>query len=346
MARRGAPPTGDAGLGRRAAIRIAWLVAASGILALSAVASIAFGTRAVTATDFVAALTGHADGFAQAAIVARIPRTVLALLVGAALAVAGCAMQTVTRNPLAEPGIIGVTGGASLAVVAGIAFFGLANPYATMGVAVLGAASAAVFVYAVGSLGRGGATPLKLTLAGAATSAACVSLVSAITLPRADIIRSVQFWQVGGVGGATWERIGVIAPVLAAGFVVCVAVSRGMNALALGDDVASGLGAHVGRTRALAALGAIVLSGVATSVAGPIGFVGLIVPHACRALVGSDTRWLMPASALVGGTLLTVSDVVGRVVAAPESIDVGIITAIVGAPCFIWIVRRQKVRGL
>ncbi|MGZ8805195.1 MAG: FecCD family ABC transporter permease, partial [Microbacterium sp.] len=248
--------------------------------------------------------------------------------------------------PLADPGILGVSGGAALAVVVGIAFFGLANPYAYLGVAIAGAAAAAVFVYTVGSLGRGGATPLTLTLAGAAISAAFTSLTSAILLPRVDVMEIFRFWQIGGVGGATWDRIAVVLPILVVGTAVCLLCARGMNSLALGDDLATGLGENVFRTRILAAAGAVVLCGAATAVAGPIAFVGLVVPHVCRLLVGTDHRWLLPFSALAGASLLVAADIIGRVMARPEEIEVGIITAFIGAPFFIWIVRRQKVREL
>lgn len=309
--------------------------------------SLAFGSRAVTFDDFVAVMAGHNDTVSQAAIITRLPRTVLALLVGAALAVAGATMQAITRNPVADPGILGVTNGAALSVVVGLAFFGVTAPLGQMAFAVVGAALAAVFVYTVGSLGRGGATPLKLALAGAATSAAFASLVSAVMLPRVDLLQSFQSWQVGGVGGADWSRIALTAPALAVGALICFATARGMNSLALGDDMAAGLGENVARTRIIAAVGAVVLTGAATAIAGPIGFVGLVIPHVCRMLVGTDHRWLLPFSALAGAGLLVAADIIGRV-ASPtaQEIQVGIVTAIIGAPFFIWIVRRQKVREL
>ncbi|MFC9983197.1 FecCD family ABC transporter permease [Microbacterium keratanolyticum] len=309
--------------------------------------SLAFGSRAVTFDDFVAVMAGHNDTVSQAAIITRLPRTVLALLVGAALAVAGATMQAITRNPVADPGILGVTNGAALSVVVGLAFFGVTAPLGQMAFAVVGAALAAVFVYTVGSLGRGGATPLKLALAGAATSAAFASLVSAVMLPRIDLLQSFQSWQVGGVGGADWSRIALTAPALALGALICFATARGMNSLALGDDMAAGLGENVARTRIIAAVGAVVLTGAATAIAGPIGFVGLVIPHVCRMLVGTDHRWLLPFSALAGAGLLVAADIIGRV-ASPtaQEIQVGIVTAIIGAPFFIWIVRRQKVREL
>lgn len=336
-----------ANLRRPTVVRTLWLLAGVGVILVLVVLSVSFGVRAVTLDDILAALSGQTDTIAQAAVVKRIPRTVLALLVGAALALAGATMQAVTRNPVADPGILGVSNGASFAVVLGIAFFGLSNPYGQMAFAIVGAAAAAVFVYTVGSLGRGGATPLKLALAGAATSAAFASLISAVMLPRVDLLQTFQSWQIGGVGGAEWPRIAITAPVLAVGALICFLCARGMNSLALGDDMAKGLGEHVLRTRMLSALGAVILAGAATAIAGPIGFVGLIVPHMCRMLVGTDHRWLLPFSALAGAALLTASDIVGRVISpSSEEIQVGIITAIIGAPFFIWIVRRQKVREL
>ncbi len=338
---------GAADLRRPAVVRTLWLVAGVGVLVVLSVLSISFGVRAVSVDDVMAALSGQTATIEQAAIVKRIPRTVLALLVGAALALSGAAMQAVTRNPIADPGILGVSNGASLAVVLGIAFLGLTDPYGHMALAIVGAALAATFVYAVGSLGRGGATPLKLALAGAATSAAFASLISAVMLPRVDLLQTFQSWQIGGVGGAEWPRIALTAPVLAVGALICLLCARGMNSLALGDDMAKGLGEHVFRTRMLSALGAVILAGAATAIAGPIGFVGLVIPHICRLLMGTDHRWLLPFSALAGAALLTASDIIGRVIApSAEEIQVGIITAIIGAPFFIWIVRRQKVREL
>ena len=340
-------PLPDAATLRRpAAVRLLWVAAGLGVLVLLFAASVAFGVREVSLDEIFAALGGDTDTIAQAAVVKRIPRTVLAMLVGAALALSGATMQAVTRNPLADPGILGVSGGAALAVVVGIAFFGLSDPSPTMAVAIIGSAVAAVFVYAVGSLGRGGATPLKLALAGAATSAAFASLVSAVLLPRVDVMETFRFWQIGGVGGAMWDRIAAVTPVLLAGALICTICARGMNSLALGDDLATGLGENVFRTRIVASGGAVILCGAATAVAGPIGFVGLVVPHMCRLLVGTDHRWLLPFSAITGAALLVAADVVGRVVARPEEIAVGIVTALIGAPFFIWIVRQQKVREL
>lgn len=340
-----APPpsaTAPPAVGRR----WVWLVAATLLTALAAVASLTFGAREVGWSDLVAGVSGSDETVAAAAVGARIPRTVLALLVGASLGIAGAVMQGLTRNPIADPLILGVTPGASLAVVVGIAFFGLGTATGYAWTAIVGAGVAAVFVHTVGSLGRGGATPLKLALAGAASSAAFTSLISAVLLPRTEVMSSFRFWQVGGVGGASTERTLQLLPFLLVGAVLASASAVGLNALALGDDLAAGLGERVARTRILGALGAVLLCGAATALAGPIGFVGLVVPHACRLLVGLDHRVLLPASALVGGALLTVADVVGRVVARPGEVDVGIVTALIGAPVFIAVVRRQKARAL
>jgi iron complex transport system permease protein len=338
--------SGAAVVRRPKRVRALWLLVLAVVIVGIAAASVAVGARDVVWDDVVAALRGSAGTFEQAAVAKRVPRTILALLVGAALGLAGAVMQGVTRNPLADPGILGVNTGAALAVAIGIAWFGMWSYTAYIWTAIVGAAVTAVLVYAVGSLGRGGATPLKLALAGAATSAALSSFITAVVLGRNDIAGVLRSWQVGGVGGGSFDAIGQVLPFLVVGTAVSLLSARALNSLALGDELAAGLGERVAVARATAALGAVVLCGAATAVAGPIGFVGLVVPHVTRLLSGVDHRWLLPFSALGGAALLTASDVLGRVVARPSEIDVGIVTALVGAPFFIWIVRRQKVREL
>jgi len=333
-------------LRRPAALRVTWLLVGVGVLAALCVASLAIGTRFVSPDEVLAALTGDSSSIGAAAVTARIPRTVLALLVGAALALSGTTLQAVTRNPLADPGILGLSMGASLAVVCGMAFFGLTDPIATLIIAIIGSSATGVFVYAIGSLGRDGATPLKLALAGAATAAALTSLVSAVMLPRAQSLTTFRFWQIGGVGGAVWDRILLLLPALVLGAILVHVCARGMNSLALGDDVATGLGENVARTRIVSAAGAFILCGAATAIAGPIAFVGLIVPHLCRLLIGTDHRWLLPFTAVIGAGLLVAADVVGRVIARPDEVEVGIVTALIGAPVFIALARRRKVREL
>jgi iron complex transport system permease protein len=342
------PPSATASTawGRANRVRSLWLLSLLALLAALCAASVTIGTRDVAWTDIIAALQGHVDTIGQAAVALRIPRTILALLAGGALGLAGAIMQGITRNPLADPGILGVNMGASLAVVVGVAWFDITSASAYIWAAIGGSAAAAIFVYTIGSMGRGGPTPLKLALAGAATSVAFASMVIAIVLPRNDIAGGIRSWQIGGVGGATFERIWPVMPFLAVGFAVSLLSARKLNSLALGDDLASGLGERVAVARAIAAVGAILLCGATTAVCGPIGFLGLVVPHVCRLLVGVDHRWLLPFAALGGACLLLAADVVGRIIARPAELDVGIITALIGAPFFIWIVRRQRVREL
>lgn len=315
-------------------------------LAGLAMLSVAVGTRDVAWAEIISALGGQVETIGEAAVSVRIPRTLLALVAGGALGLAGAIMQGVTRNPLADPGILGVNMGASLAVVVGVAWFNIASAQAFIWTAILGAGCSAVFVYTIGSLGRGGATPLKLALAGAATSVAFSSLVIAVVLPRNDIAGGIRSWQIGGVGGATFDRIWNVLPFLVAGFIISLLSARKLNSLALGDDLAAGLGERVAFARAMSALGAILLCGATTAVCGPIGFLGLVVPHICRLLVGVDHRWLLPFSAICGASLLLAADIFGRIVSRPAELDVGIVTALIGGPFFIWIVRRQRLREL
>ena len=343
---RSTPSAAPAPLERARRTRAGWLAVLTGVLLAACVLSVVLGSRDVGWGDIWAGITGDTDGFAQAAVAKRVPRTALAAVAGAALALAGLVLQGITRNPLADPGILGLNAGASLAVASGIAWFGLTTATGYIWVAILGACLTAVFVWVVGSLGRGGSTPLKLTLAGAATTAALTSFVTAVVLPRPDIAENVVSWQIGGVGGATDDKLAQMAPFLVAGALLVVGCARGLNLLGLGDDLAAGLGVRVVRTRLLAGLGAVTLAGATTAITGPIGFVGLVVPHFCRSFVGVDHRWLVPFTAVGGAILLVLADVAGRVVAPPSEVDVGIITALLGGPVFIAVARQRRVREL
>lgn len=317
------------------------------LLILAVILSIVVGARDVPLSAVLSAISGDTSSVDASAVSARIPRAVLGVAVGSALAVAGVAMQGVTRNPLADPGILGVLSGASLAVVVGLAFFGqMAQSTGTILLAIIGAAVAATFVYVVGSLGRGGATPLKLALAGAATSAAIASLISAIILPRSQVMDAYRFWQIGSIGGAEWSTLARAIPFFVIGLLTCIASAGLLNSLALGDEVATGLGVDVSAARLGISVGAVILCGVATALAGPIGFVGLIVPHIMRQIVGTDHRWLVPCAALAGASLLLFSDALGRFLVRPEDLDVGVVMPLLGAPLFIWIVRSRKLRDL
>ena len=316
-------------------------------IALCVIASLAFGARNVDFSEVVNALL-HRESEAFEAIVVRerIPRTVFGLIAGAALGVSGALMQAITRNPIADPSILGVNTGASLFVVSGVAFFQINSAGQYIWFALAGAAVTAVFVYGVGSLGSGGATPIKLALAGAATSAALSSLVSAVILPRTEVMNAYRFWQVGSVSGATWEGIMTVAPFLVIGILIGILVTPALNALALGDDVATGLGVRTGLIRVISAVAGVLLCGATTALAGPIGFVGLMIPHTMRLIFGPNLRLIVPMSAVGGAMLLTASDTVGRLIGNPGELEAGIITAFFGAPIMIIIAMRAKVRSI
>ncbi|WP_229731053.1 FecCD family ABC transporter permease [Microbacterium faecale] len=321
------------------------------LVVIAVAASLAFGSRAVTLGEIAEGLgawlrSDVAERIGAIAVAERIPRTVLSIVAGAALAVSGAVMQAVTRNPIADPGILGVNTGAALFVVCGIAFLGATTTFDYLGLALVGGALAAVIVYVVGSIGPGGATPIKLALAGAAMTAALSSLVSAVLLPRLAAMNDFRFWQVGGTGGADWEAMAVVAPLLIVAAVVATVCSGGLNALGLGDDVARALGVRVGLTRAVAASAGVVLCAAVTAIAGPIAFVGLMIPHAVRLVVGPDQRAILPLSALGGAALLALADTLGRVIGSPGEVEAGIVTAFLGAPVLVVIARRTRMRAL
>jgi iron complex transport system permease protein len=327
--------------------RPAWLLAAVVVLVLVTIASLAVGARGLPPEIVWQALTGFDPANGDHAVVhARLPRTALGLLAGAALGLAGAAMQGVARNPLADPGIMGVNAGAALAVVTGIYVFGISSLTGYIWFAFIGAAAAAAVVYLVASLGRDGATPVKLALAGAALSAGLFSLMNVILVSSQDTLDRFRFWQVGGIAGRDWSVVLPGVPFLVLGAAIVLATGRILNSLALGDDIARGLGQRVGVVRGVTALGIVLLCGSATALTGPIGFVGLVIPHAVRFLTGPDYRWILPLSMILAPTLLLAADVAGRVVLLPGEVPAGIMTALVGAPVFVWLVRRGKGAGL
>lgn len=327
-------------------LKLAWIICPVALMT-AVILSLSFGSRTVTLTEIIGGLTKSAD-FTMGELVVheRIPRTVLGLFAGCALALSGTLMQTVTRNPLADPGILGVNTGASLAIVIGISFFGIGLLSQYILFALIGAFSSAIFVYFIGSLGRGGATPIKLALAGTATSASLSSIVTLILLPRASSMDSFRFWQSGGVGGATYLGIVIIAVVSLAAGVICVFSVGSLNIMSLGDDVAAGLGVKTTRTRLIGASVGVTLCGVTTALTGPIGFVGLVAPHMVRLIVGPELRNVLPLSALAGATLLILADVIGRVIGSPGEIEAGLVSAFIGAPILVLIAVRSKVRAL
>jgi iron complex transport system permease protein len=327
--------------------RALWLLAAVVVLALVTLASFAVGARGLALDTLWQALTRFDPANGDHAVVhARIPRTVLGLLAGGALGLAGAGMQGVTRNPLADPGIIGINAGAALAVVTGIYVFGVTSLTGYIWFAFIGAAAAAAVVYLIASVGRDGATPVKLALAGAALSAGIFSLMNVILVSSRDTLDRFRFWQVGGIAGRDWSVILPALPFMLLGAAVVLATGRILNNLALGDDTARGLGQRVGPARATTALGIVLLCGSATALAGPVGFVGLVIPHAVRVLTGPDYRWILPFSLVLAPALLLAADVIGRVILLPGEVPAGIMTALVGAPVFVCLVRRGKGAGL
>lgn len=343
----------DAEHRRRGLLTSGWtkgggLVLAAGLLLFVLFCSVAYGSKTIDLGTVVDSFTAYDATDNDHLIIRslRIPRTLIGLGVGVALGLAGAVMQGVTRNPLADPGIFGVEAGASLAVVTGTYVFGVSSLTGYVWFAFAGAAIASVVVYGLGSLGRGGATPVKLALAGAAMAALLSSLTSGVLIIDIATLNEFRFWAVGSLAGRDADVAAQVAPFLVAGVVLAFASARGLNTLALGDDVARSLGQRVGLARGVSALAVIVCSGAAVAAAGPIGFIGLTIPHVARAICGPDYRWIMPWSVLLAPSLLLGADVVGRLVARPGELQVGIVTAFVGAPFFIGLVRRRKLAEL
>lgn len=322
---------------------LVWLVVLSAALVLVMLLSLAVGARSIPLPTVVDAIMSFDAANGDHAVVAsRMVRTVAGLVVGLSLGLAGTSMQGVARNPLADPGILGINAGASLAVVAGIFFLGAASVSSYLWFAFIGSAVAAVVVYLVASLGRSGATPVKLALAGAAMAAGMGSLMSAMLVTSQSSLELFRSWQVGALAGKSWESIASVVPFVLVGAVILLCTGRLLNTLALGDDMARGLGQRPGLGRAISALGIVLLCGSATALAGPIGFIGLVVPHLLRGLVGSDYRWLLPLSLIAAPAVLLLADVVGRVILLPGEVPAGILAAMMGAPVFIAVVRRGK----
>jgi iron complex transport system permease protein len=337
-------PDGRRGLVRHHSTRALGLLVALAALAVVAGASIAFGSKAIGLGTVWQALVDFDPTDNDHVIIRslRLPRTFVGLLVGSALGLSGAIMQGVARNPLADPGLLGVNAGASLSVALAIFVFGVGSLTGYVWFAFLGAGLAMLAVYVLGSAGRGGPTPVKLALAGAALTAVLVSLTSAILVLDAATLDVFRFWSVGSLAGRDAEIAWQVAPFIAVGTVMALATGRLLNALSLGDDVARSLGQRVGRARWFSAASVVLLAGTATAAAGPIGFVGLTIPHVARAITGPDYRWVLPYSAVLAPILMLGSDVLGRVVARPGELPVGLVTALVGAPFFIALVRRRK----
>lgn len=270
----------------------------------------------------------------------RIPRALIATCVGASLAITGVLMQTLTKNPLASPGILGINAGAGFAVVFAMIFFHVSSLQSFAWIAFLGATIAALSVYAISSAGRDAVTPVKITLAGAAISALFASFTQGLLATNEAELEQVLFWLAGSVQGRKLEILLSVLPYLVIGWIAALLISSKMNILAFGDDVARGLGLPLGFMKLMVGLIVILLAGGSVAIAGPIGFVGIVVPHFARKFVGTDHRWLIPMAALLGGILLLLADVAARYIIMPQEVPVGVMTAMIGTPFFIYLARK------
>ncbi|MFG2299072.1 FecCD family ABC transporter permease [Streptomyces sp. NPDC048603] len=325
--------------------RTAGLLAALAVLVVIALTSLAMGAKAMPLTDVWHGLF-HYTGTPSDVVVhdLRIPRTLLGLMVGTGLGLSGAVMQALTRNPLAEPGILGVNAGAAAAVVSAISFLGVTSLSGFVWYALGGAAVVSVVVYVLG--GSRSATPVRLALAGTAASFALTGYVNAVQLMDSKALDKLRFWTVGSLATANMETVRQVAPFLLAGAAVALLLGRPLNAMAMGDDTARALGANLTRTRITAMVVITLLCGAATAACGPITFIGLMVPHLVRTFTGPDMRWVLAYSAVLSPALLLGADVLGRVVTRPAELQVGIVTAIVGGPVFIYLVRRKRMAQL
>ncbi|MFF7972921.1 iron chelate uptake ABC transporter family permease subunit [Streptomyces sp. NPDC007905] len=332
-----APPT-------RRVPRALGLILSVAVLVLLALASIAIGAKALSLDQVGHGLFHDTGTYGDVVVDERLSRTVLGLLAGAALGLSGAVLQALTRNPLADPGLLGINAGASAAVVTAVTYFGVTSLTGYVWFAFGGAAAIGALVWFLG--GSRGATPVRLALAGTAISAALYGYLQAAMIMDDAALGRMRFWTVGSLASATDSTVLQVLPFLAVGTVLALALARPLNAVAMGDDTARALGAHLGRTRALAMLAATVLCGAATAACGPIVFVSLMVPHAVRSFTGPDLRWILPYAAVLSPVLLLGADVIGRVVARPSELQVGIVTAIIGGPVFILLVRRRRTAKL
>lgn len=310
------------------------------MLVAAIVLSLGIGTKDLPPATVWNVLIQPDDSYAAIVVESRIPRTVLGVLAGACLSVAGAVIQGVTRNPLGDPGLLGVNAGASAAIVTGLAFLGTGP---SVWVAIPGSFLAVVIVYILGS-SRRGATPLRLVLAGAVINAVLIAYIEGVALSNPDAFERHRFWVVGSLAGRGFDVVAEILPFVIGGMVVAAALVPGLNVLALGDDTARALGASTGAIRLGGAAAATLLCAAATAACGPIAFIGLAVPHMVRSITGSDHRWLLPYCALAGPALLLIADVVGRVVVRPGELMVGVVTAFLGAPILMLTVRQMRGR--
>ena len=316
------------------------------LVSLVALASVAVGAKPIPLGAVFDALFDYHGGVEEELVRAmRLPRTGLGVVAGASLGLAGALMQAMTRNPLADPGILGVNAGASAAVVVAIGFAGLQTFTGYVWFALAGAAAVAGLVHLIGAAGPGGATPARLVLAGTAVAAALTAVTSSVLLMRPDVFDAFRFWTVGSLAGRDADVLWQVLPFIAAGVLLAAITARPLDAMAVGDEGAAALGTRVGVTRSLAVLAVTLLCGAVTAAVGPIAFVGLAVPHLARTVSGPHHRWIFFYAAVMGAFLLLCADVLGRVLARPAELEVGIVTAFLGAPALVVLTRRTRRRA-
>ncbi|UWU26195.1 iron ABC transporter permease (plasmid) [Rhizobium sp. CB3060] len=318
-------------------------LAALALLAGTAVLSIVFGTKSLQLADVLGALTERSQSHDSNVVwTVRVPRTLVGIAVGMALGLAGSLMQSVTRNPLADPGLLGINAGAAAGVVIAIQL-DLGGSSAYVWAALIGAALTTVAVYGIGSTGRPSVRTIRMTLAGVAVNAVMISVVSGVLLMHQPTMESYRFWAVGAIAGRSLEVLSQTGPFILTGVVIALMLGSSLNVTTLGEDLGASLGTNVEGVRASAILATVLLAGAATATAGPIGFVGLVVPHMIRMLGATDQRKLLACSMLIAPVVLLWADIIGRLIARPGEVEVGIVIAFVGAPFFVYLVRRRKV---
>lgn len=322
-------------------LRWAGLFAAALLLLVLMSFSIVYGYTDTTWKMAIDAFTNF-DGTNEHIIIqsVRLPRALIAAAVGASLAIAGVLLQSLTKNPLAAPEIFGINAGAGFAVVITVTLFSISNLQVFTWVSFLGAAVSFIFVYIIGSIGREGLTPMKLTLAGAAMSAMFASMTQGFLVINETALEQVLFWLAGSVSGRKLETLASVFPYLLAGWIFSIIIAGKLNVLSMGEDVAKGLGLKTGLLKLGAGIVIVLLSGGAVAVAGPIGFLGIVIPHLTRAVVGIDHRWVIPYAGLFGGMLLLIADIASRYIIMPQEVPVGVMTAVIGTPFFVYIARR------
>lgn len=318
------------------------------LLVAISLASLLIGARPVTISAALDALFAYDDRLVEHIIIRdyRLPRTLLGLLCGAAFGVSGALIQASTRNPLADPGILGVNAGAAFFVILAVGLFGVHSIDAWLWFAFLGAILVTFAVYALGAASRDGATSTRLVLAGVALSAVLGGIGAAITLLDPQAFDAMRFWSIGSVAGRNMDVVLTVAPFIGFGLLIALMAARSLNAMALGNDLARSLGANIIRARILTVIAVTLLAGAGTAACGSIGFVGLMVPHVVRWFTGSDQRWIIPMTMIYAPVLLLAADIAGRLVLFPGELEAGIVTAFIGAPVLILLARRKQASGL